>query len=108
MRAHRFAWEITFGPVPAGMIVCHHCDTPACVNPSHLFLGTHEDNAQDRERKGRGISGERHHKAKLTAEKAVLIRTMRAAGTSYPRIGKAFGISGVQARNVAIGKHWSS
>lgn len=54
VRAHRVAWEIAFGPIPAGMQVCHHCDNPPCNEPTHLFLGTTQDNTRDRDLKGRG------------------------------------------------------
>lgn len=59
-RAHRLAWVLTHGPIPAGMVVCHKCDNPPCCNPKCLFLGTNNDNTQDAKRKGRLAAGDRH------------------------------------------------
>lgn len=53
-KANRVSWELHNGPIPKGKCVLHHCDTPQCVNPDHLFLGTQRINALDREAKGRG------------------------------------------------------
>lgn len=64
---HRIVWELENGLIPDGLFLCHHCDTPRCVRPSHLFLGTAAENMQDAVRKGRMASGERWAEARRRA-----------------------------------------
>lgn len=54
MRTNRVAWILANGMISDALHVLHRCDNPACCNPAHLFLGTNQDNVNDRERKGRG------------------------------------------------------
>lgn len=84
--AHRLAWIITYGPIPKGLLVLHRCDTPACVRPDHLFLGTQRDNVQDMILKGRdGLRGERNHWSKFTNEQVQEIRRSNESGTTLAK-----------------------
>jgi hypothetical protein len=78
MKAHRFSWILSNGPIPNGMCILHRCDNPPCLNPSHLWIGTQAQNVQDMRSKGRerhrGAKGEAHLGSKLTTEKVLKIR----------------------------------
>lgn len=65
--ASRAAYEAFIGPIPPDMFVCHRCDVRACINPSHLFVGTRQDNMDDMVRKGRSPLGERNASSRKTA-----------------------------------------
>lgn len=66
--AHRIAYELAVAAVPNGLFVCHHCDNPPCCNPHHLYAGTHQDNVDDKVRRGRA-SGRYPLKARLASQK---------------------------------------
>lgn len=106
--AHRLSYALHCGD-PAGLHVCHRCDVPACVNPTHLFLGTQADNMRDKERKGRGVKprGEHSGRARLTEQQVREILVMQNAGkASASRIARALGVSRGTIRQILDGKNW--
>lgn len=74
-RAHRVAWEVKFGEIPEGLHVLHKCDVRCCVNPDHLFLGSHQENMRDKVNKGRHPVGSNSPISKLTDEQVEVILT---------------------------------
>lgn len=110
-KAHRASYQAFVSPIADDKCVLHKCDTPSCVNPSHLFIGTNLDNVQDRTKKGRGVlpdnKGERNGMAKLTSEVVNEIRRRHHAGETKTHISKLFGISRQHVSDLVSGKKWS-
>ena len=122
-RAHRYSYELHIGPIPAGLHVLHNCpggDNPACVNPAHLWVGTKAQNNADMRAKGRHVRGgtyttgkykrgAEHHNTRLTARQVQEIRDAYAAGTiSFPKLGKAYGITQGHAWRIVRGQAWKN
>ena len=105
---HRISWMLEYGDIPAGLHVCHSCDVPLCVRPSHLFLGTVQDNMADRDAKGRGLRGENNGASKLTATQVRELRRLQSRGSTYKQLAARFSISAAQAHNIANGAQWRS
>jgi hypothetical protein len=111
-RSHRVAWRLTYGDIPPGMQVLHRCDTPGCVRPDHLWLGTHLDNMADRQRKHRTRTpfvgpGSAAPNAKLRDEDIPVIRAYVAIGVGDTAIARMYGVSRVTINHVRTGKSWS-
>lgn len=116
--AHRAAWELEHGPIPTGdgyhgVCVLHRCDTPACVNPKHLFLGTHQDNMADRDRKGRGgqpgkkTKGEKNGMALLTEPQVLSILRRHKQGASQRSLAREFEVSPSLIHLIVHRKRWA-
>lgn len=115
--AHRFSWELHYGPIPPGegyhgTCVCHKCDNKICVNPDHLFLGSHSDNIKDMHAKGRGAlpanKGSENPRAKLTEPMVRMIKMMLAGGrVTQKHIAEIHGVSNSAIQLIATGKRWS-
>jgi hypothetical protein len=128
IKAHRASWMIANGPLHRGeghhgTCVCHRCDNRSCVNPDHLFLGSHAENMADRERKGRNKPqrgdangsrlhperlprGETQHLSKLTAARVIEIRSLYATGITLAELGARFGVHFATISKVILRKTW--
>lgn len=110
----RFSWFIHFGAPPDDLCVLHTCDTPGCVRPDHLFLGTQQDNARDRCAKGRQAKqkGSANANARLTEDGVRYLRQHYKPGYPYhpgniQELADKFGITVGQVWNIARRKQWT-
>lgn len=109
-RAHRLSWTLANGSIPEGSCVLHRCDTPGCVNPEHLWLGTNSDNNKDREVKGRGGSpnyrGSKHYLAKITEDDVRRIRNGEFDHLLQREIASHFGVNQTLISQIKRGIIW--
>jgi hypothetical protein len=115
-RAPRVAWVIANGlEIPEGMMVCHRCDNPSCVNPSHLFLGSNDENIHDKVGKNRqsharntGSKGEKHPRARLSEKDVMEIRAKyQPFLVTAKMLAKEFDISEREIRSIIYRENWS-
>src|SRR3990167_8959811 len=114
-RAHRISWELHNGEIPKGLHVIHKCDNPPCVNPDHLWLGTHQDNMRDRSKKGRtsrhignlDLGGEKHGSSKLKEKQVIEIRNLGKTGIYIQKeLADLFGVHQTTINNILNNKYW--
>jgi hypothetical protein len=111
MLAHRVAFLAANGWLPADKLICHHCDNPSCINPSHLFVGTNYDNTMDAMVKGRKfippvLQGEHHPLAKLRPRDVTEIRRLCRDQIPQSRIARQFGICQTTVSEINTGRKW--
>jgi hypothetical protein len=103
--AHRASWALHYGAIPDGMLILHKCDNPYCVNPDHLFMGTHKDNTADMFRKGRGgtrgpKAGEAPY-ARLSVDDVIAIRGSNASSKAT---AVKYGVASCTISNIRSGR----
>jgi hypothetical protein len=95
--AHRIAYETYIGEIPAGKVICHHCDTPSCVNPAHLYAGSRRDNRLDAVKKGRHRNADRF----TEAEKHYILNSPKSAKQVAIDLGRSWsGVKQFRARHL--------
>ena len=108
--AHRVAYELTYGVFDEKLCVLHKCDNTLCVNPEHLFLGTHEDNMADKRAKGRGRSarGEDHPSSVLTEVQVRQIRSLLGENNTIAHLARLFEVGESTIRHIKTGHTWKN
>lgn len=106
--AHRYSCSTFVGEIPIGMFVCHICDNPSCVNPGHLFVGTRQDNVNDREAKGRNnhVFGEKNPTSKFTSNEVLEIRKCLESGVGVCRLAKKYNVDHSSISAIRDRKTW--
>lgn len=92
VRAHRYFYELEYGPIPEDLVACHKCDNPPCVNPAHIFLGTREENNMDRNNKNRQARGSAINTAKLCEIDIPMIRRAYKLGITTKSLAKRYNV----------------
>lgn len=106
-KAHRLAYEFAHGQIPSGLCVCHTCNNPKCVNPSHLFLGTISENNIDRHNKGRTPKGEAAGSAILTEKQVIEIRQKyNPPNITYETLSVEYGVARNTIAQIIFGATW--
>lgn len=110
-RASRYSWFLHNGPIPEGMLICHRCDNPRCINPAHLFIGKDADNTHDMISKGRnkyiGKKGQSHHSAKLTDNQVKEIRSRFAEGEKQVTLAQRYNVAHGLISAIVHNKIWT-
>jgi len=106
--AHRIAFELANGPIGDDAFVLHNCDNPACVNPAHMRLGTHEDNMHDKIVRSRVPAGECHYNSSINKDQALEIVRLFSDGKTGKEVMEITGLSKGVIYNVKYGKSWNT